>query len=354
MSPTLSLWRTAAKADLPPTLEQSDVEELPPVADGRHQTTSALGAKAATFGLLTCLALGPVGAVVGGLAFLQSAQPPAVPAAAAVDQSHERAVVGQFAQQVVVTWLTTTQEKPDALLALIKDAQVSGLSQTAFTVVDPAVSGIRSVEGTWSVTVAATVTDANETTTRRYFQVPVRYADGSVTALTLPSPVSPPPVTVGSTTGYRAQVDITTPLGQTVGQFLNAYIAGSGDASRYLTPGVVLTTLTPAPYTSVGLSEIRAEGSDQPPAVVPGDGTQIRVLALGTAVVTDQQTSNVAYALTLTARAGRWEISALDLVPVQSQTQSPAASSAPGAAPARSPGSASTTPAGIPTPSTTP
>jgi hypothetical protein len=139
-----------------------------------------------------------------------------------------------------------------------------------------------------------------------------------------------------------------------VGQFLNAYIAGSGDVTRYLTPGVVLTTLTPAPYTSVDLSEIRAEGSDQPPAVVPVDGTQIRVLALGTAVVTDQQTSNVAYALTLTARAGRWEISALDLVPVQSQTQSPDASSAPGAAPARPPGSASTTPAGIPTSTTTP
>ena len=108
MSPTLSLRRTSANTD--PTLDQpGDVEELPPVADGRHQTTSALGAKAATFGLLTCLALGPVGAVVGGLAFLQSAQPPAVPAAAAVDQSHERAVVGQFAQQVVVTWLTTTR-----------------------------------------------------------------------------------------------------------------------------------------------------------------------------------------------------------------------------------------------------
>lgn len=353
MSPTLSL-RRSSKTALEPDVDQiEDLEDLPPVADGRHQTTSALGAKAATVGLLACLALGPVGAVAGGLAFLQASQPVAAPAVAVADQSNERAVVGQFAQQVVVTWLTTTQEKPDALLALVKDAQVSGLSQTAFTVNDPTVSGITFVDGTWSVTVAATITDAHKTTARRYFQVPVLYQDGGVTALTLPAPVSPPPVTVGSTNGYRAQVDLTAPLGQTVGQFLTAYIAGSGDVSRYLTPGVELTPLTPAPYTSVRLSEIRAAGSDQPPAAVPQDGTRTRILALGTAVVTDQQTANVAYALTLTARAGRWEISAIDPAPVQQQPQTPAATSATGPAPARPSGSAPTTPAGNPPSSTT-
>lgn len=357
MSPTLSLRRGSRKTDPELVTDQSDdvdVEDLPPVADGRHQTTSALGAKAATVGLLTCLALGPVGAVAGGLAFLQSSQPSAAPVAAPVDQSNERAIVGQFAQQVVVTWLTTTQDKPDPMLALVKDAQISGLSQTAFKVDDPAVSGITFVDGTWSVTVAATITDANKTTARRYFQVPVRYSQGGLTALTLPAPVSPPPVTVGSSTGYRAQVDLTTPLGQTVGQFLTAYIAGSGDASRYLTPGVNLTPLTPAPYTSVRLSELRAAGSDQPPATVPQDGTKTRVLALGTAVVTDQQTANVAYALTLTARAGRWEISAIDPAPVQQQSQTPAASSAPGPASTRPSGSATPTPAGSPSPTTAP
>ena len=159
-------------------------------------------------------------------------------------------------------------------------------------------------------------------------------------------------MTIGSTNGYRAQVDLTAPLGQTVGQFLTAYIAGSGDVSRYLTPGVELTPLTPSPYTSVRLSEIRAAGSDQPPATVPQDGTRTRVLALGTAVVTDQQTANVAYALTLTARAGRWEISAIDPAPVQ-QPQTPAATSATGPAPARPSGRAPTTPADNPTSSTT-
>lgn len=345
MSPTLSLRRTKKSSPEFGPEPFDEIEDLPPVASGRHQTTSALGAKVATVGLLTCLALGPVGAVAGALAFVQATQPATSSAAQVVDQSNERAVVGQFAQQVVVTWLTSTQEKPDALLALVHDAQVSGLSQTAFTVSDPAIAGITLVDGIWSATVAATVTDTHKTTARRFFQVPVRYTQGTVTALTLPSPVSPPPVTIGSSSGYRAQVDTTSPLGQTVSQFLTAYIAGAGDVSRYLTPGVVLTPLAPAPYTSVRVTEIRAAGSDQPPPVVPRDGTQSRVLTLATAVVTDQQTAPVAYALTLTARAGRWEISDLDPVPVQAPTETTDATSAPVTTTARTSSSATTTPA---------
>ena len=45
MSPTLSL-RRSSKTDPEPNVDQlDDLEDLPPVADGRHQTTSALGAK---------------------------------------------------------------------------------------------------------------------------------------------------------------------------------------------------------------------------------------------------------------------------------------------------------------------
>lgn len=353
MSLTLSLRRRVSSKeedDLELEDELVDPEARAPVADGRQQTTSTLATKAATFGLLTCLALGPVGAAVGGLAFLQGSQPVTAPPTTLVDQSNERAAVGQFAQQVVVTWLTTTQEDPDALLALIKDAQIAGLSRTAFVVDDPAVAGITFVDDTWSVTVAVTVTDVNETTERRYFQVPIRYAEEGLMALTLPTPVSAPPVAVSPATGYRTQVDTTSPLGQTVGQFLSAYTAGAGDVSRYLTPGVFLAPLTPAPYTELRLSELRAAGEQ--PTDTAQDGTQIRVLALGTAVVSDEQTSNIAYALTLTARADRWEISAIDPAPVQQLTQNPAAGTATDPAPAR-PSSGATTPADTTT-STTP
>ena len=49
MSPTLSL-RRSSKTDPEPDVDQiEDLEDLPPVADGRHQTTSALGAKVTLF-----------------------------------------------------------------------------------------------------------------------------------------------------------------------------------------------------------------------------------------------------------------------------------------------------------------
>ncbi|MGL5827191.1 MAG: conjugal transfer protein [Nocardioides sp.] len=352
MSPNLTLRRPKKThvADDPILGADEGAEDLPPVADGRHQATSALAAKAAPAGLLTCLVLGPIGAVAGALALAQSGQSAPAAVVTATDQANERAVVGQFAQQVVVTWLTTTQDKPDALLALVKDAQVSTLSQTPFVVVDPGVAGIVDVNGVWSVTVAATVTDARKSTTRRYFQIPVRFDRGSVAALTLPAPVAAPPVSDGDSRGYRAQIDTTTALGQSVAQFLTAYVAGSGDVSRYLTPGVSLVPLSPAPYTSVQVSEIRVEGSEQPAASTPQDGTRVRVLVLATATVTTKQTSSVTYALTLTARAGRWEITAIDPAPSQ-PTHTPDAPSAPEPEPAE-PSAGSSTPTGSIPPAT--
>ena len=193
MTPALTLSRRRTRTDeIAAAEDMQDVEDLPPVADGRQQTTASLATKAATVGLLTCLALGPVGAVVGGVALLQFARPVATAPAAIPDQSNERAVVGQFAQQVVVTWLTATQDNPDALLALVKDAQVAGLARVGFTVSDPAVAGLTVTDGTWAVTISATVTDDRNITAVRYFQVPVRYDRGTLSALLLPTPIAPP------------------------------------------------------------------------------------------------------------------------------------------------------------------
>ncbi|GAA4997767.1 conjugal transfer protein [Actinopolymorpha pittospori] len=312
MSPTVSLRRRAGVEEQ--NTNEDLREELPPIADGAHQTTSALAAKAATVGLMACLVLGPVGAVAGGLALAQSARPAPVQAATVTDRSNDQAVAGEFAQRVVLTWLTTTQDQPAPVLALVKDAQISAMSQQAFTTADPTVARIVQTDGTWSVTVAVTVTDARNQTARRFFQLPVQLTNGSVTALTLPTPVSPPTVVQGSTPTYCTQIGTSSPVGQTVAQFLTAYIAGSGDVSRYLTPGVALAALTPAPYMSVRLDDLRSTG-DVDPAAAPEDDQRMRVLAVATASVTDKQSSSVAYALTLTARAGRWEITAIDPTP---------------------------------------
>lgn len=315
--------------------DQQQVDELPlsPIASGAHQTVSHLAAKVATAGLLTCLVLGPVGAVAGGLALAQPSRSVPVQSAAVADRSNDRAVVGEFAQRVVVTWLTTTSDTPEPLLKLVKAAQVSTLSREPFGVRDPTVARITQSEGTWSVTVAATVTDARRSTVRRFFQVPVRLTTGgSVTALTLPTPVSPSPVEPASSHEYRVQLGPASAQGETVAQFLTAYLAGSGDVSRYLTPGVSLTALTPAAYTAVRLVDLRGDTDVEDSTSAPGDGQRMRVLATATASVTRQQSSSVAYALTLTARAGRWEITAIDPAPAFT-AHVPAATTQPGTPP---------------------
>lgn len=346
----LSLRRRPASVEADPDEEQVN-DERSPIATGAHQTSTHLAARAATIALLGCLALGPLGFVAGSLAFLQTGSTQSTPLAPVADLTSEQAVVGEFAQRVVLTWLTATQDSPDALLALVKDAQLSTLPRQAFVAKDVTVARIEQVDGTWSVTVATTVTDARKVTARRFFQVPVRIDAGTVSALSLPAPVSPPSVAPASTTAYREPLGSASPQGQTVAQFLAAYLTGAGDVDRYLTPGVTLAALSPAPYTSVRLDDLSADTSTEQ-AGAAQDGLRIRVLAAATAAVTPQQSASVTYALTLTARAGRWEITAIDPAPAytpRAAAADPAADPAPDSAETGNPA-----PSGTPPVSSTP
>lgn len=306
-------------------------EEPAPVASGRQMVASSLAARAVSAALICCLVAGPVGLLAGGLALVQAAAPaPAAPAS--VDLSGERAAAGEFAQRVVVAWLTSTRDHPEQLAALVPAAEAATMPAAPFGVANPAVSAIRQVGGVWSVTVAATVTDARKTTARRFFQVPVTVAgDGAVAALSLPAPVAGPTVAASATElGYPVQVSAGGLVGAAVTQFLAAYLAGSGDVTRYVTPGVQLSAVAPAPYTAVRVRDLLAD-VDVDTADPPPDDTAARLLVTAEAAVTGEQTVTAGYALTVTARAGRWEVSAIDPTPL--------VASSPAAAPAASPNS---------------
>lgn len=314
MSSLLPIARRGRASD--PEPEDTAGEDLPPIAPASRLAAAHFGAKAATVGLMSCLVLAPIGAVAGGAALLQSSSPPP-PAVntAATDLSNERAVAGEFAQRLVTAWLTTARARPEPLLALVEDAQVAVLPEQPFNATDPAVAGIVRVGDIWSVTVAVTVTDARDMTERRFYQVPVQVRGAAVTAITLPATVSAPVVEAPPRTGYRYQLNPVSAAGVTVTQFLAAYTAGAGDVSRYLTPGTALSPLTPAAYTDIRLDDLRSD-ADISGDDIPRDGQRIRVLAQAVATVTPKQAVSVTYALTLTARASRWEITAIDPVPV--------------------------------------
>ncbi|MDH2392189.1 conjugal transfer protein [Streptomyces sp. HNM0663] len=211
--------------------------------------------------------------------------------------------------------------------------------------------------GVWSVTVAARVTDtkpakpsagdrtddkgdAKATAARavRYFQAPVATAPtaggaSGYTALAMPAEVAAPerikaPALVYGPMRPALPAD---PRTQAVTEFLSAYLTGTGELDRYLAPGTTLTAIAPAPYTGIAVDTLAIEGErgSEPVMTVPGDGTTLRLLVALRATGRDEVRVPLTYALTLKARAGRWEIASLDGAPAPAGPAAPAASSVP-------------------------
>jgi len=194
----------------------------------------------------------------------------------------------------------------------------------------------------WQVTVAADVdepgADGERVMVRRYFAVPVLERGGAgssattmgegvrepqehaqavrgLRALMLPQPVAGPTSGEGAELDYDQQVSPTGSLATSVGQFLTAYAAGAGDVTRYVTPGVPISAITPAAYADVQVQSVLAREGN-PSADEPADGQRAQVLVTATLTTFERQQSIAQYALALTARGGRWEISALEPAPV--------------------------------------
>lgn len=322
----LQLKRHGRKSAEDPVEESEVTEELEDglIADAKTQATSAATTKAVTVLLWGALLAGPAALGVIGYSWMQGGDPVPVQAEQVVDQSGERAIAGEFAGRVATAWLTATREESSELAALVAEADAAPLQAEPLEVEQVSVAGIEPAgAGVWSVTVAATVTDSEGQAQRRYLQVPVMVAGDAVTALALPSVVAPPMVAAPPSSVYRHAVPSSSSINTTVAGFLSAYVAGSGDLSRYLTPDVEdINAVSPVPFTEVSVVGLRSTTSVDADAT-PADGDELRVLVVVTGTVSQDQSLTGTYALSLTARASRWEISAIDPAPASSITQTP-------------------------------
>ncbi|MDQ0847695.1 conjugal transfer protein [Streptomyces sp. V1I6] len=221
--------------------------------------------------------------------------------------------------------------------------------------------------GVWSVTVATRVTDTKATADPserdrpddkgdakaaaaravRYFQVPVATAPtaggaSGYTALAMPAEVAAPEQIKAPALVYGPMRPAlpADPRTQAVTEFLTAYLTGAGELDRYLAPGTHLNAIAPAPYAGIAVDSLAIEGEKgtEPVTTVPGDGTQLRLLVALRGTGHDEVRTPLTYALTLKARAGRWEIASLDGAPT-SATTSPTSATSPAA------------PSAVPTPS---
>ncbi|MCX5115130.1 conjugal transfer protein [Streptomyces sp. NBC_00378] len=301
----------------------------------------SLGAAANTVTVLrrTAWALLVAGPVLAGWALVSqpSVTAPAAPVRQEQPTAGQPTGPGGFAELFVSAYLTAGEGTEESLAPFLPNAR--DVSLTA----DPGVQRAQEVaavrvrlvsSGYWSVTVAARVAPAGAADGKkkpdevgagpvlRYFQVPVRTGTGgALAAAALPAEVGAPLSGEAPVLAYGQSVPVrsTDPAGQTLTGFFAAYLAGSGELDRYLSPGTALAAVSPAPYTQVAVDRLAEVGTNDPGSAPPqSDGARRRLLVDITASDAGGQKRPLTYAITITARDGRWEIASVEGAPVLS------------------------------------
>jgi hypothetical protein len=353
-----SLTRRTAKTDPPPAEAGQEWDISEPAAGDDYIGGWSTGARANTSTLLRWLAWGLLllSPVLGGAAFARAStadatQPTVTPSAPTGTGSQGAA---GFATLFVAQYLRAGEGDQDKLTVYYPaagDLQLEGASGRRHGEQLTVVRLRQTDPDVWSVTVAARIVSDTEPTPKetapaaggdsmpsaaeaaadavRYFQVPVAVgpAGGGATgytALSMPAEVAAPARIKSPDLIYgpeQAAVG-SDPRTEAVTQFLTSYLTGAGELDRYLAPGTQLTAITPAPYTGVAVDQMRIEGDQDSETVtaVPRDGTRSRLVVTVRATDHDRVRVPLAYALTLKARAGRWEIAALDGAPSPART----------------------------------
>lgn len=275
-----------------------------------HTYGDQLRTRGAVVVLVAALASGPA-----ALAWLGSGAGSArahAPAAAAPSTIAPGTGMGQsagaYAADFVVAWLTSTRSAPDPVkqfmtapeLLPLKASSASNVQVASYQQVQPRL---------WSVRVSATVTAPGTAPMRRTYQVAV-LADhdglrvGQVPALVAGPAQADRPMSLG----YLRTVQDHDVIASCQG-FLNGLLVGNEDIARYTTPGQSIQAVTPPAYTAVKVAQVQAT-EDVPAAL--DNNTRLRVWVQATGVDAAGATTSLTYPLTLAARDGRWEISAID------------------------------------------
>ncbi|MEV6137037.1 conjugal transfer protein [Nocardia sp. NPDC051990] len=276
-------------------------------------------------------------AVLGGghaiLDFFAADPPP--PSDSATPATIGRAqLAGSFAQQFIVTYLSSVAGQQDRLGEYVgSNAQQITLPATARQVSDPAVVYVSRVGSfdtleIWSVTVSVRMgksapgatsstgtagTAANNNTgsdARQFYRVGVSVLNGRLRALALPALVEPPSRGADLAQAYSSPCTAETPLAQVASGFLTTYLTGNGDVGRYITLDAGIVALRPAPFTTV---ETVAVTSDDNSCGAARSHAQVLVTVNPKA---DSGTvATLAYPLTMVRDGGQWQVQSVDAVP---------------------------------------
>lgn len=214
------------------------------------------------------------------------------------------------AEGFVSAWLTATSENSDRLARYINVTDAR-LPKTGSEIREVTAADIQLIQdNAYRVTVNVEVKDAEGAWQLRSFDVSfVSDAKQNLLVLGLPSERSIQPAKGTKLDGYSRDLSANKAIIGSVEGFLQAYLTGAGDLTRFSSPGSNFVAASPAPYTSARLEYIVG---DREPGEKIADGEILRVNAR---VLLISKTTEALgdFQMTLTARAGRWEITTLGL-----------------------------------------
>ncbi|MCS5524786.1 conjugal transfer protein [Curtobacterium flaccumfaciens pv. oortii] len=309
--------RRAEQAEVP--TDAADTPTVPAGAQTAKWTSgSAMGSKGVSVVVAACLVCGPL-AFVGNMlqpARAQVTQQAAKSSTVSVTQQS----AGSYALGYVAAWLGATQKDSSALDQYI-DTSAQTLSKNATTYRNMAVASIDAHDpDVLQVVIAADVkpgsADEDDTSAwpRRYFQASISVDGKHLTPIALPAPVAGPTRSAEApSTAYGSPITPSSAAGETVVSFLDAYLTGQGKTDPFTAPSTSLPAISPAPYSS--LTPVSITATDRP-AEHPSDGDKLFVLATVTVADETGHSLPVSYAMTLRARADRWEVAAIATAPL--------------------------------------
>ncbi|MEU8632499.1 conjugal transfer protein [Amycolatopsis sp. NPDC048633] len=227
-----------------------------------------------------------------------------------------------WAEMYVRSWLSATRDDSAKLEVFYPPGAKSQRAVGSQVPVDTAViSAASPAPGVWSVVVVADVLvllpDGKRAASLQCAQVAMTGTGDAYVATSLPSPVACPATGSTAPLAYDEVADPAGPIGQSVAGFLTAYLAGQGELDRFVSPGATVALPEPVPFVQVQVAAVRTHEEFEPgQAARPPDGTTARSLVHASAWDAAGQATPVDYALTLVARAGRWEINRIDPAPL--------------------------------------
>ncbi|MGW6842128.1 conjugal transfer protein [Streptomyces sp. NPDC054958] len=192
--------------------------------------------------------------------------------------------------------------------------------------------------GTWTVVVAALRDQAEPAPAGdpnavaplvRYYAVSgTGGTEGTpVTIGGAPAEVAAPDASAVPAAQFTHRVPAGGALEASLGEFVRAYLGGgqSGGLERYLSPGLRVSAPKTAPYVRIEVTDVLADAEAATAAVVPADGTKARVRIRVSGEDKQGARWPLVYRAEVTARAGRWEVSALEsgITGLPSGTSSP-------------------------------